>query len=195
MRTRTLFATILAVTISVAAQAKDKNVLPVNPFAKAASGDWASYCTKTTKINGRQHLAHRYAESIEVRGVAREQVTIAQAGGSKTYPAKGPITLEDLLGKRDALVDIEKAEEVTRTINGHDFPCRKITFTMGSSRACIWISPQVKGCGIVLFVCESNDGGRRVQVERVVTGFGAEGKVEWGKTEQDVQRSLDAKAP
>lgn len=209
MRPRSLLTASLLVALPLAMVAgqdkKSSARLPLNPFAKAAKGDWCVLKKSTKTSSAGVDMAGSFFVSLTVKEIKGDQVVIAhhQQTESGRNPTDSELTLsrkqppsvnEYVLGLRDSKIDQVKVKDDKHASGGREFDCKQLDFTTkdegGEGVETIWISERVKGYGLVARKSQWQTGtgksASKITTTVEVVGFGSAGKTEWGRSFADL---------
>jgi hypothetical protein len=196
------FAVAIAVFTSFAFAQEDdkKTLLPLNPFATAAEGDWTCYVTKTTDA-GKTSSVITVDTITKVSDEGVSVVTETRKDGKKTtgeasvYEKGKKPTFESFFGGEGAFDYTQphgiKVADEAKKVGDHEFKCKKVTFQITGKKpgkVTVWFSTEVKGSGVVAMSAVADKDGYKEEGE--CAGFGGKGKADWGKTADDVEKKL-----
>lgn len=187
-------AILASVSLAQDAPATKAGLLPIEPFAGLAVGDWWVHVAGTTSSS--------VVKSV-VTGVADGKVTIREecAGKSSdlTVDAKGT-TLRGFL-RTDLFDETVTCVAEAKAVEGRTFACQKVTVRYGWPSGWreyrLWFSSEVKG-GLVAREIEAHAGGPRVREipsppsvsSEVLAGFGTKDGKLWGKTAEEATKAV-----
>jgi serine protease len=159
--------------------------LPLNPFKRAAALDWQ---TVNASIKMGDEESEKLPLTFKIGSLQGDdlalhiQVEDESAEIGAFYRKETP-TIEDLVSLHPDEVKDVKFSRSKRTVNGREFDCRQVDFTV-THDAGVWtkqsilFNGDVKGAGIVAWSIDVM-GMATFQME--VAGFGSKDKVEWGE--------------
>lgn len=156
-------------------------VLPVNAFAKARPGDWTVLEGDTIRNGKPVHEREVIRVSAVAGGVAEVQLHEGAIGRERwflTFPVdmkRGPDT--NLLHDVPWIATDLRTSKATCALGDTTLACTVVTYKTPSATVTVFMSPRVRGSGIVSF--EVVRGGTTVW-SMATTGYGTAGKSEWG---------------
>ncbi len=191
-------AALVAFAAPVSAQEKARKDtttrLPVNAFADAKEGDWSTYVVtmKVKDMDDRTTQMTWRVASVGEDGAVK--VTNETTGrephdhrGSPFSTKEAPTIAKFCLDDHFTVEGEPKAEKVSH--EGQEFDCTRLTVIAdgGKTKWTLWLAPGVKACGIVTSTVAVE--GRSIEIK--LGGYGAKGATTWGKTPEDVKKSLE----
>jgi hypothetical protein len=167
--------------------------LPLDPFAKAKNGDWAAYTLELDDGGSTE----RGTFNFEVTKAGKKKVELErtvkgphEGTGTVEFSREDAITIADYVTglierPEQASVSGVRVADDKRTIDGKEFSCKRVAFTMlvQSSRAKIklWLSDEVAATGLVALEVKLS-GGKTGAFALELGGYGDDDKTLWGKT-------------
>jgi serine/threonine protein kinase len=191
------------------APATDTTRLPLNVLPGAKEGDWTFFAghsiRKGSDIRGIKafhvHVVEKTAkDSVTFGETGSQTLPLGEMTSRVTFAARSASTIA-LCNLPELLLETKRitrnsVEDATYEIGSEQFSCKKACYTLSDSRdvwkLSVWMSPRVKGSGIVAFELrtsilsdQTNDEqGRRL----VLAGYGSKGTTEWGKSPDELAR-------
>lgn len=205
---RALFVALLAVLSSIALAEDhpgdgDKKFkrdratkLPINPYADAKEGDWSTFIvTQKAADTGETSLSIWTWRVASVGEDGTVKVTTEHGGKDDSrkdhlgnpFSTKEAPSVEKFFG--DDVQEVTAATDEKVTHESQAFECKKLVFTADKATKTwtVWLSPAVKGSGIV--------SGTMVKGQRTgelkLAGHGTKTKTEWGKTPEEAQKAIE----
>jgi hypothetical protein len=204
MRTsvKSLFVAAAVLALAAGARAQDAkgNKLPLKVFVDAKEGDWAAW-TGTGKGPGldmKIYLDHKIEkiEGDKITVSAGERAPGEQPNEQKeTYNVK-ELTLETLMHPGASVEKEFKDVKVTdekKKVGAKEFACKKVTCKDGDDDVTFWLSEEVKAGNIVAIEMSSKaPSGEVSSMVAELAGYGSKGKVDFGKSMEDIQKDFPA---
>lgn len=178
--------------------------LPFNPFAEASEGDWMVFQVVTPGTAFVINTVH-----CKVTKVAGDETTLLStpldAGSSdvdeseeQTFSRKeAPDLVRYVFGGATQvdLADVKTSDDTRQLSDGKKLECKLLTFTVPHPEEAgsrvevkVWISPQVKGNGMVAVELK----GGELSSEIKLLGWGTAKETTWGKTADQVKAERKA---
>jgi hypothetical protein len=211
---------VLVLALVLVAHADD-TTLPFNPFEKAQKGDWCAHAGGL-KADGANEKKLQLASQARVVSVEGDDVVLRESANEEkptktTFSTKKAPTIEQLLGLKDGKVtDVKVTDESRKLDDKKELACKKVTFTWTQAankyEGTLWLSPEVKGGGIVALHLKGHEkgigqGGAKGKdgeehkadlliessTKLEVTGWGNGDKADWGESPDADSGDDDAK--
>lgn len=183
---------VLSVAVLAHAQSAETPAkLPVNPVAKAKVGDWSAFVEKNIAPD---RPIEKSAVTWKVTEIDGDDVTAKNfAGPGIRHFDKREMTLEQLFdAPAGSLRNVETGDE-KRAFGDREFACTMVSCKIATkdytAKAAVWLCPDVTGA-VVAMVVEYP--GAKTKRKLEIAGYGNGDKATWGKTPDELKRSLMA---
>jgi hypothetical protein len=210
-------ALVVLVLAAKPTRADDAPVLPAEPFAKAAVGDWESFTVALHVVADGERRLKQSPMSYKITEVAADTATVQVNLGPND---RKPIVLSRNEPRVDALMvfpgsaisNVSVADE-KRTAAGRELACKRIqltstkkielesvpTITLTEVHT-LWFSAELPAPGLVAYVTDTHSTGGYIadsdlHGEAALAGYGRAGAVEWGKRLEELPTSDEKDAP